>query len=378
MLNRWSNVVRIQVAATAAVVACPLLLTGCLRDDHVPPSTRYALAVEAVLAQYHVPGALVSVNVPGDPHWKQAFGYANLASRAPFDPASFGSIRSITKSYTVTAILQLVRDKTLTLDDTLDQFVPGIPNGKRITLADLAGMQSGIADYTAQPAFQKVFGANFESAFTEAQLVAYAVPVSPIFEPGAQYQYSNTNTVLLGMVIEKVTGQLLGDVLQTRIFTPLGLTGTTYPLTVPLPLPHPTPYEVDVATGTAEALPLVSPTGLAGAGAMVSTLADLETWGRALGDGRLIGADLQLQRIARSRPVTNGPEYDRYGLGIGILKDWWGHTGTGVGWQAATFYDPRTRATISVMVNETPAGGGRDLNIAQEIFEALAEVVAER
>jgi D-alanyl-D-alanine carboxypeptidase len=74
--------------------------------------------------------------------------------------------------------------------------------------------------------------------------------------------------------------------------------------------------------------------------------------------------------------VTNGPEYDRYGLGIGILGDWWGHTGSGIGWQVATMYDPRSRATIAVMVNATPTGTDRhDLNFAQEIFEAVTAVV---
>ena len=159
---------------------------------------------------------------------------------------------------------------------------------------------------------------------------------------------------------------------------PLALADTTYPSVVPLPRPHPTPYAVAIATGVAEELPLINPTSLAGSGAMVSSLADLQTWGQALGDGRLIGADLQLERINRSRVVTNGPEYDRYGLGIGILKGWWGHTGDGLGWQVATFYDPRTRATIAVMVNATPTGGRPDLNFAQEIFEALADVVATR
>ena len=364
--------------ATAAVLAAAVLVGGCLQDDVTPVAPRYRAAVEGVLARYHVAGALVSVSVPGDSTWKQAFGYANLEDRTPFDPASFGSIRSITKSFTVTVILQLVRDQVLRLDDRLDRYIPGIPNGDTITLADLAGMQSGIADYSAQPAFQEDFGSNPERSFTEAELVAYAIPASPVFAPGDQYQYSNTNTVLLGMVIENVTGQPLGSVLQSRIFTPLGLSGTLYPLTIPLPLPHPTPYAVAVDTGEAERLPLLSPTALAGAGAMVSTLADLETWGRALGDGRLIGAELQKERIERSRLVTNGPEYDRYGLGIGMIDGWWGHTGTGVGWQAATFYDPRTGAVIAAMVNETPVGGGRDLNIAQELFEALADVVATR
>ena len=140
-----------------------------------------------------------------------------------------------------------------------------------------------------------------------------------------------------------------------------------------------TPYEVNVVSGALEVLPFISPTSLAGAGGMTSTLDDLQTWGAALGDGRLLGAALQTARIERSRIVSNGPEYDRYGLGIGILNGWWGHTGSGIGWQLATMYDPQTRSTIAVMVNSTPTGSDRrDLNFAQEIFEAVAAAVAQR
>ena len=183
------------------------------------------------------------------------------------------------------------------------------------------------------------------------------------------------------MFVPLLTGGSIAAALQRLILDPLGLTGTAYPDVVALPSPHPTPYSVDVKTGELEEVPLISPTSLAGAGAMTSTLDDLQTWAGALGDGRLIGAQLQLARLQRSRAATNGPEYDRYGLGIGILKDWLGHTGTGIGWQVATFYDPQTRATISIMVNSTPDPDSvdrRDLNFAQEIFEALADVVARR
>lgn len=76
--------------------------------------------------------------------------------------------------------------------------------------------------------------------------------------------------------------------------------------------------------------------------------------------------------------MTNGPEYDSYGLGIGILEGWWGHTGSGFGFQAATFYDPRTLATIAVLVNSTPSGGRENLNVAEQIFVALADVVEGR
>ena len=79
--------------------------------------------------------------------------------------------------------------------------------------------------------------------------------------------------------------------------------------------------------------------------------------------------------MARSRPATNGPEYDRYGLGIGQIGNWFGHTGSGVGFQIATMNLAARSATISVMVNATPDGGRRDLNFAQELFEKLAAVV---
>jgi D-alanyl-D-alanine carboxypeptidase len=167
--------------------------------------------------------------------------------------------------------------------------------------------------------------------FTDAQIVGYTIPASPKFAPGAQYEYSNTNTILLGMAIEKIAGASFASVLRARILGPLGLTGTSYPTEVALPVLHPTPYEVDLATGALEVMPLVNSTSLSAAGAMVSTLDELQTWGRALGDGRLIGAQVQAERIARSRVVTNGPTYDRYGLGIGILEGWWGHTGTALG-----------------------------------------------
>jgi len=298
--------------------------------------------------------------------------------RVPMRFADHGSIRSVTKSFTVTVILQLARERALGLEDPIGRWVPGIPNGEHITLADLAGMQSGIAEYSANPAFVQAFAGDPARAWTEQELVAFALPASPRFAPGAEYQYSNTNTVLLGMVAAQVAGVPLDEALRARLFAPLGLAQTTYPLVVELPHPHATPYEVDPATGSAESLPLFSPTALAGAGAMVSVLSDLAAWALALGDGRLIGADLQRERIERSRPATSGPVYDRYGLGIGIRNGWWGHHGSGLGWQAAAFYDPRTGATIAALVNATPTAGYGELNFAQQLFEALANVVATR
>uniref|UniRef100_UPI000D363E36 serine hydrolase domain-containing protein n=1 Tax=unclassified Variovorax TaxID=663243 RepID=UPI000D363E36 len=335
----------------------------------------YAKAVESLMATYRPPGVLAGVRVAGAAPWTRAFGLGDVAQATPLALNSNFPLRSITKSFTVTAFLQLVDAGQLGLDDKVGRYIAGVPNGHLISLADLAGNQSGLVDYSMQPGFLEVFVQDTQHVWTPQQLVAFSFAVPPAFLPGAQYEYSNTNTVLLGLVIEAVAGLPLADVLAARIFRPLGLTGTRYPSSAVLPPPAPTGYAVDITTFETDEQPLASPTALAGSGAMASTLADLLAWGDALGRGTLYGAALHAARKSRARDVTNGPEYDRYGLGIGQIGNWWGHTGSGIGFQVATMYLESRNATVSVMVNASPEGGRKDLNLAQVLFEKLAAVV---
>lgn len=351
-------------------------LMSCDSDDVPAAELRYSDAVRQMISTYVLPGVLAGVRRPGQPEWFGAYGKANLDSGATLALGSTFPIRSVTKSFTVTIVLQLVREGVLTLTDTIDRYVPGVPNGNLITVADLAGMQSGLKDYSSTTAFFDLFVADLQRVWTERELVDFGLAESPVFQPTAEYQYSNTNTVLLGMVIETVTGQTLGEQMDTRIFRPLTLSGTAYPSEPALREPFPTPYAVNMSTGMASELPQISPTSLAGSGAITSTLADLLSWGDELGSGSLIGSTLATLRRRQSRAVTNGPEYANYGLGLGEIGGWWGHTGSGVGYQLACMNDSVSGTTIAVMVNATPEGGRRDLNFAQEVFEALAEVVA--
>lgn len=372
------------------LLASPLLLAGCIWDNEGggdPMDVRYRAAVNDVLTRFHAPGAVAGVWIPGAVPWRSPFGIANVASGRRMTVGDHFSIRSITKSFTVTAIFQLTRDGVLSLDDTISKYVPDVPNGTTITLTQLAAMESGVKNYTDVTAFLEVFGQDFAKQWTSAAIVSYAIPESPVFNPAAQYNYSNTNTLLLAMVVETVTKAPLGDFLRTRIFSPLGLSNTTYPTTVPLPDPHPLPYLADEKTGDLILVDLVNPTALGGAGAMVSTLDDLAVWAEALGTGRLLTAAQQAFRMSHSRAATDGPKYDRYGVGIGELDGWWGHTGSALGFQAAAFHDPPSGAVIAVAVNASPLDSTpralddedpHEANIAEEIFRALAAVVASR
>jgi len=327
-------------------------------------------ALQQVMNEFHTPGAVVGVMTPGMRPWLTARGLSDVDSGRPMTLRDQFQIRSVTKSYTVTLILELARARRLSLSDPIEMYVPGIPNGDRITLAELAGMRSGLENYTRVPAFGEAFIANPGRQWTNRELVDLAIPKSPLFEPGERYDYSNTNTVLLGMVVEQVTRRPLDQALRNMLLRPLGLSRTSYPRSFAVGRPAPTPYEVDRETGQLEALPQVNLSSLGPSGAIVTTLPDLLHWGKALGTGQLIGPRLLQLRKDLSVPRTNGPEYDRYGLGIGELKGWWGHTGEGFGFQAATFYDPVTRSVIAVALNST-----QPENVATQIFKALANVV---
>jgi len=360
------------------VVAALATLSACGSSDSTQAkAARYQVAVEDVMARYQAPGAVVGVWVPGEAPWRMAFALADVSSQRAMGLDDHFPIRSVTKSFTVTALLQLEGDGLLSLDDSVASHVAGIPNGDRISLMQLAAMESGVPDYSGSQAFIDTFIADFGNEFAPAELVAYAAALPPGFDPGAQYEYSNTNTVLLGMVIKKVAQAPLDEVLRTRIFDPLQLSRTQYPYALALPDPHPTPYDADGSTGELDVLPYISPTSLGASGAIVSTIDDLGAWGQALGSGRLVTPQQQARRMSHSRPATNGPAYETYGLGIGMIKGWWGHTGSGLGFQAATLYDPGTGTTIAVLVNATPAASrfSRADNIAQDIFAALADVV---
>ena len=186
-------------------------------------------------------------------------------------------------------------------------------------------------------------------AWTDPELIAFGLRHPLNFDPGSQYEYSNTNTLLLGRVIERVTGPRVGPALANSIFEPLGLDETFYLYGTRTPLPRVLGYE-----GFEDGRPTevsASFTALGASGAMASTLADLRRWGKALVDGTLLPKWLQRQRFV-ARPATNGPDYDNYGLGMGEIDGWWGHTGSGVGFEVAVFHTPGRRDdTIVILLN---------------------------
>lgn len=354
-------------------------------DAAFPPEQQ--LAMEAIvatsMAQTSTPGALVGVWYPGRGTWLHDAGIGDLTTAAPVTIDDHIRIASITKTFTATVVLQLVDEGKLGLDDHLEQFVPGIPNGDRITLRQVLGMTAGIFDYVADPEFAAAYDRDPLLPFSPSQAVGIIRRHAPDFPPGAQVQYSNSNYMLLGSIIEQVTGQAAGAVITDRIITPLGLTSTSFPTTPEMPSPYTHGYEAAAVDDALRDVTRSNPDVPWTAGAIISTLADLRTWAKALADGTLLSPATQRERLTWG--VIPGEVLDvRYGLGILEVNGLIGHNGGIAGYSSWMVHAPEEDATVVVVTNRGGSEGGTSdpifLNLARllfpERFPALAATPA--
>lgn len=184
--------------------------------------------IETVRADVQAPGALLYVALPGRAAYSAARGLADVATGAPLAPGARVRVASVTKIFVATVALQLVQEGWLLLDHTVEHWLPGlVPGGERITVRQLLNHTSGLGDYLIDGMVARARSAP-EHRWTPEELVAEGLRLPRLFAPGTpgRWSYANTNYILLGMIIERVTRHPLELELQQRIFAPLGLRGT--------------------------------------------------------------------------------------------------------------------------------------------------------
>jgi D-alanyl-D-alanine carboxypeptidase len=315
-------------------------------------------ALHRSFAQTGAPGAIAAVQTPQFT-WIRAVGVADTATGQPMAAVMHTRIASVTKIFTITLLLQAAREGLLSLDDPISRYYPNIPNGDQITLRLLAIHRSGIADYLDNDQFTAQWKANPRRAWQPDELVGYGIEGSPTFPPGTDFHYSNTNTVLLGLVLQQVTGKPVGQLYRERILQPLGMDGTSFSgLDPSIPTPHPRGYTLYFQPGTdpADATDW-NPSVAWTAGGLTSTVQDLLTFGRAMGTGEgLLTPEDQAERLNSLLPDPTKPETS-YGLGLMGYRDWIGHTGEIPGFTSTLFYNPDLHATVVVLANSNIASG---------------------
>ncbi|MER6446310.1 serine hydrolase domain-containing protein [Streptomyces venezuelae] len=337
------------VSAPAATVPAPSPTPASDGFTQLTPAVTRQLdaAIKKVLAEAKIPGVIVSVSAPGKGEYVRSFGVADKATGAPMTPNLNMRIGSVTKTFAVTALLELVDEGKVGLDDPIGKYVDGVPNGDRITLRELAGMRSGLFNYSADEDFYKALTSNPERPFTPQELLGYSFKHPVLFEPNAEFYYCNTNLILLGLVVEKVSGVPLDRFIDREVVEPAGLKHTLFPTGPEFPSPHAQGYTNQTATGKVENSTDWNPSWGWAAGAMISDLPDMRSWAKTLATGTLLTPATQAQRL----DVVDALPGTGYGLGIFNVQGWIGHNGSLPGYGSLVLYLPEAKATLVVLLN---------------------------
>ncbi len=345
-------------APTAANPAAAHPDTGdCRKSLSRKLTSRLDKAMDDVGRKANIPGAVVGLWMPAKGCYVRSMGVADTRTGEPMSADSFVRIGSETKTFTVTALLHLVDEGRIGLDDPISTYIKGVPNGRRITLRQLAGMRSGLFPYTEDTDFVHDLLIDPQRTFTPRQSLAYGFKHRNTFAPGEKFQYSNSNLVLLGMVIEKVTGRPLADVIHDRVLRPAHLHHTLFPHGNEFPQPHPRGYTDQTLSGEVEDATDWNPSWAWAAGSMISNLHDLRHWAKSVATGQLLSPETQKQRL---RTLPTGIPGTTYGLGILKTNGWTGHNGSIPGYETVTVYLPSQKATLVIMMNTDITSEGQE------------------
>jgi D-alanyl-D-alanine carboxypeptidase len=269
-------------------------------------------------------------------------GVGDLARGTPVPLDGHFRMGSNTKTFVSVVALQLVGEGKLSLDDTVERWLPGTVagngnDGRRVTIRQLLQHTSGIHNYTddvaALGSYEQYLAHRFDH-HDAADLVALAMKHEPGFAPGTRWDYSNTNYILAGMVIERVTGRSWATEVRARILRPLGMRETSAPGDRPsLPAPHAKGYQQWAPGGDLTDTTLFNPTAADAAGSMITTPTDLARFWQALQRGRLL-APRQMAQLHDTVLADTFQDFipgGRYGLGIMFVPNrcggYWAHGG---------------------------------------------------
>lgn len=334
--------------------------------------------VESAAREMLVPGAMVLLRTPQGEVIVSS-GTTELGATIPPSADTYFRIASNTKTMTAALIMQLAQENKLSLSDPVGRYVPGVPNGDAITIAELLEMRSGLYNYTDAPELAASLDRNPTKVWTPDELLAISFAHPPNFPPGTEFEYSNTNYALLGLVAEAVDRRPLAQAMQDRLFGRLGMKHTLLPArtvnTIPAPYAHgylygsssvalvgEPPYSPDIqaAARAGTLLPNdytdVNHSFAEAAGGVISTAGNLATWIEALVGGRVLDAEYQRRWLDSVQPEDpNKPDGQQYGYGIAQLR--WAsntvyfHGGETAGYNSKICYDPANQMTLVVWTN---------------------------
>jgi D-alanyl-D-alanine carboxypeptidase len=342
-------------AIFAAILSTSFLPATAQVQSSLSPELRQKIdhAANNVLATTGVPSASVAIVKDGEIVYLQAYGDARLEPRTPARPEMRYSIGSISKQFTATAILLLQEQGKLSLDDKVAKFVPDLTRANEVTVRQLLSHTSGYQDYWPQDYVPPLM----LQPITARRILDLWARKPLDFDPGTKWQYSNTNFVIAGVIVEKASGMSLLEFLHQKIFDPLGMKTVTNTDEEKLGDADPSGY-MRYALGPLRPAPKEGRGWLFAAGELAMTASDLAKWDLSIIDQKVLKASSYKQ--FETEVVLKNGVGARYGLGVDVTSESGrrvlGHSGEVSGFTSQNTVYPDERIAIVVLTNQDAAG----------------------
>jgi D-alanyl-D-alanine carboxypeptidase len=375
-------------------IVCLLLTLAVHGQTGVANQTDLKTALQAKLDEWHkagsFPGATFGLVLANGESFGLAVGFSDRETKTAMMPTDRMLAGSVGKTFAAATALQLIKEGKISLDDKVEKYLgrepwfSRLPNAKDITVRQLMNHTSGLVRYEFKEQFTKDLTANPEKVWKPAELVAYLLDEKPPFEAGKGWDYSDTNYIVLGMIIEKVTGRKFYDEANRRLLKPLKLTNT---------IPQDGPRLKGVVQGYAgpsnpfggkDAMIeggrfVVNPQFEWTGGGYASTAQDLARWAKMIYEGKAFSPDLLPQVLDGFSAPMLGRE-TKYGLGVIIRKTpagtSYGHSGFFPGYMTDIMYFPERKVAVAVQVN-TSVGRSLGKPLSRVLVEMM-EIIAAK
>ena len=309
------------------------------------------ILMDSVIAESHVPGLVAGIWAPDEGvSFVYTAGVSDLDTKAPMDEDMIFRIGSNTKTFTITVLLQLVDEGVVNLSDPLSRYLPDYPRADEVNIEMLTNMRSGICNYSELEEFASKMETDPTASWLPKELIAMTEGQPYYFTPGTDFHYSNTNTIIVGEIIEMVTGNSLENEINKRIIDRLGLENTSY-LNGGTEIPgyHPKAYYTgEYDPDFIECSEWLDCSWAGAAGSIISNLSELRTYVQALVDGYFLSDELQQDRL-RGHEIQGSDK--KYGMGIFSYDSFYGHNGGYPGFTSLMMHSSERNCTIIIWYN---------------------------
>jgi D-alanyl-D-alanine carboxypeptidase len=357
-----------RLGAALAWAACLSLCLSAPAWAENLPGHQLQAALERSLQEHRIPGAVAVVVAPDGSRWTGAAGWADYDHPKAMNPGLSFHIGSLTKSFTATLCLRLVDFGLVSLEDTVEAWLPGlVSGGELVTVRNLLNMRSGLGHYERNQRFIQRFVDDPTHQWTAQELAGLAGGL--MAEPGAAFDYNNLNYILAGLIAEKAINLPYHLALRALVLEPAGLVRTSVPLDRFMPWPYAKGY-LSQNGQAVDRSQHWDPSGFGAAGSIISTAGDITRWLEVLLGGSLLSQTSHREQFDLL-PIAGGG--GAYGMGVGRRGGFLGHTGNYNGLYTAAMYQAGGYRFIVLANGQAPGGGqgSRAANVMEDLSAAL-------